>query len=102
MRDLQYKPVLTVKRGDRYQTRWTVPLNLVGASVRLIARRKNMAPIYLDAEIFDAENGVVSHLLDGTLKVGTYQVELEITKGLDVMTAPSAAYENLRVIADLG
>lgn len=94
--------VLTVKKGDKYATTWTVPVNLTGASVRLLARRRGFPVIVLPTTITDPANGVVEHVLDGTLPVGKYQVELEITRGAETVTAPTDSYENLVVISDLG
>lgn len=94
--------VLIVKRGDRFATTWSVPISLVGSSVRLIARKRFGDPIILPSTIIDAPNGHVQHILDGTLTVGNYRVELEITRGTEIITAPSSSYENLRVIPDLG
>ena len=93
--------VLVVKTGDRYPTYWTVPMPLTGATVRLIAKRRGAPAVVLPSTILDAPNGVVQHILDGTLAVGDYLVELEITIGSEVVTAPTDTYENLRVIADL-
>lgn len=94
-------PVLTVKTGDTYVTTWRVPLDLTGATVRLIAKRPRHDPVVLDTTIADAPNGVVEHVLTGTLPVGNYLVELEITNGATIVTAPTDSYENLRVISDL-
>jgi hypothetical protein len=96
-----FLPALTVKQGDRYPTYWTVPLNLTGASVRLIARKRLGPPVVLSTTITDPTSGQVEHVLDGTLTVGNYRVELEITRGAEIITAPTSTYENLRVIADL-
>lgn len=93
--------VLTVKSGDMYPTYWHVPMDLTGATVRLVARRGSNPAVVLPSSISDAANGVVRHDLDGTLIVGMYAVELEITKAGQIITAPTSTYENLRVIADL-
>lgn len=93
--------VLTVKAGDRYPTYWKVPADLTGASVRLIARRGSNPAVVLSTTVPNPATGVVEHLLDGTLTVGHYAVELEITQGGNIITAPTDTYENLRVIADL-
>lgn len=94
--------MLTVKFGDKYPTYWTVDADLTGTTVRLLARRRANPAIELACSIVNpATAGEVEHMLDGTLPIGTYAVELEITKGLDVITAPTDRYENLRVIASL-
>ncbi len=94
-------PVLTVKTGDKYPTIWRVPMNLTGCTVRLIAKRDHNPPVVLPTTVPDPVNGVVEHILTGTLAVGLYKVEMEITNGPQIVTAPTNTYENLRVIADL-
>ena len=93
--------VLTIKTGDRYPTYWTVPMDLTGTSVRLVARRGSAPAVTLPSTITNFTGGVVEHILDGTLTVGLYAVELEITRDDQIITAPTDTYENLRVIADL-
>ena len=94
--------VLTVKQGDKYPTTWTVPMDLTGATVRLLARRKGASgPEVLAATITNAAGGVVQHVLTGTLPTGDYQVELEIERGGEKITAPTDHFENLKVISDL-
>lgn len=93
--------VLTVKTGDRYPTYWTVPMDLTGTTVRLIARRGSSAAVTLPSTVTSPTGGVVQHILNGSLSVGSYAVELEITRGEEIITAPTDSYENLRVIADL-
>jgi hypothetical protein len=93
--------ILTIKSGDRYPTYWTVPMDLTNCTVRLLARRGSNPVVTLPSTVSNPTGGVVQHVLDGTLGVGTYAVELEITRGTDIITAPTDSYENLRVIADL-
>lgn len=93
--------MLTVKQGDRYPTYWHVPADLTGSTVRLIARRGANPAQVLASTVVNAQGGVVQHVLTGTLTVGTYAVELEITQGANIITAPTDSFENLRVIADL-
>lgn len=95
-------PPLVVKQGDRYATFWRVPgFNLTGCTVRLIARRGKNPAIVLSSTITDPATGEVRHVLDGSLDVGDYAIELEITRGVEIITAPTDSYDNLRVIADL-
>lgn len=94
-------PILTVKAGDKYPTTWRVPISLVGATVRLVAKRKGYPAIVLPTTITDAANGVVQHSLTGTLEVGDYRVEMEISRDDQIVTAPTDTYENFRVIPDL-
>jgi hypothetical protein len=92
---------ITVKQHDRYATRWTASMDLTGATTRLLARRANAPVIELQHTVIDAPGGVVEHILDGTLPVADYRVELEISRGGQIMTAPTVGYENLTVITDL-
>ena len=94
-------PILTVKTGDRYPTYWTTPIDLTGSTVRLLARRGSNPAITLPSTIIEPALGQVQHILDGTLTVGTYAVELEIARGDQIITAPTDTYESLRVIADV-
>lgn len=93
--------VLTVKQHDRYATTWTVSMDITGATTRLLARRPNAPVIELVHTVIDAAGGVVQHVLDGTLPVADYRVELEISRDGETITAPTDHYENLRVITDL-
>lgn len=94
---------VVVKRGDKHATRWVaVGVDLTGSTVRLLAKLENSPTIELEAMISDPENGVVEHVLTGDLDPGVYRVELEITKGDTVMTAPSDSYASLTVLPDLG
>ncbi len=95
-------PPLVVKQGDRYATFWRVPgFDLTDCTVRLIARRGKNPAIILSSTITDPTKGEVRHVLDGSLEVGLYAVELEITRDVEIITAPTDTYDNLRVIADL-
>jgi hypothetical protein len=92
----------TVKHEDRHPTTWTANMNLAGCTVRLLAQ-KNGATQVLASTITDAPNGVVTHVLDGTLDIGTYKVELEVSRAGDGLRAtfPNKGYETLVVAADL-
>ena len=99
---------VTIKQGDTHDTVWTVgdadaaPVNLTGATVRLLARRQGTTTtITLASTITDAIAGKVTHSLTGTLIAGVYDVELEVTSGGDIVTAPNDGYETLVVVADL-
>ena len=94
-------PIPTVEAGDKYPTTWRVGISLVGATVRLVAKRKGFDSIVLPTTITDAANGVVQHTLTGTLAVGDYRVEMEISRDDQIVTAPTDTYENFRVIPDL-
>src|SRR5687768_13409971 len=87
-------PVLIVKAGDIYPTRWKVPVDLTGAAVRLVAQKDGYPAITLATTVTDAANGVVEHMLTGTLTVGDYRVEMEISRDGQIVTAPTDTYEN--------
>lgn len=93
---------VTVKQGDKYATTWTVYFDITGATTRLLARRPNAPYIELAHTVIDPLAGIVEHVLDGTLPVAEYRVELEISRGGQRITAPTDHYENLKVISDLG
>jgi len=96
--------MITVKRTDTHDTTWTVPIDLTGATVRLVAEyRATGATVPLASVITDAPNGIVTHTLTGTLALGVYDVELEVTmaNGQEI-TFPAEGYETLCVARDLG
>lgn len=99
--------MLNIKHGDRYDLSWVVreddgtPLDLAGATVRLLAKDRSGVSL-LPTTVTDAAGGAFTHTLDGTLDVGTYEVEVEISRGAEVRTAPTTGFETLRVAADLG
>lgn len=96
----------TVKEGDRFPITVTASIDLTGSTVRLLARDKSLPsttpPILLASTITHAANGIVTHVLDGSLPIGTYNVELEVTQGNGhIITFPGDGFLLLRVIADL-
>lgn len=92
-----------VKFGDMHAITFTVtteaqqPVDLTGATIRLLARRVG-APeaVVLLATLGDGLGEVV-HQLDGTLAVGVYHIEIEVTSGQDINTAPTDGYAELVV-----
>ncbi|MDQ0726794.1 hypothetical protein [Microbacterium sp. W4I20] len=93
---------MIVKSGDTHSIQWKANLDLTGATVRLVAKPRNSdTAIVLPSTITDAVEGVVAHKLTGTLEKGTYSVELEVTKGADVITFPNSGYSTLTVTPDL-
>jgi len=94
--------VITVKSGDRYPITLTVNMDLTSATVKLTARnRDDKTAQTLTATVADAVGGTVTHTLTGTLAVGAYDLELEITQGSSIYSAPTAGYERLVVAKDL-
>lgn len=95
--------MITVKRGDTHVTRWKTNADLTASSVRLIARdKKTKVVTFLAATVPNPGQGIVEHKLTGTLPVGKYFVELEITRDDGIYSAPSNGYELLCVLPDLG
>ncbi len=89
------------KSGDEHPIQWKANLDLTGATVRIVARPLVGAPVVLASTITDAAEGLVTHQLDGTLPLGTYKVELEVTDGEEIITFPNNGYSSLTVIPDL-
>lgn len=95
----------TVKQHDRYPITFTVNMDLTGWTVRLLARRSGAAEA-TELEC-TAAGDVVTHTLTGELATGDYAIEVEASKGDELITFPTAQdgapqYEMLRVIPDLG
>lgn len=93
---------MIVKHGDKHDITWTVNGDLTGATVRLLARSQAGVTTELACTVTDAENGEITHTLTGSLEVGTYRVEVEVTKDGKVTTFPSDGYGTLTVQRDLG
>lgn len=83
--------MITVKQGDEYPITYTLNMNLTGATVILRARKiGDPTPVILAATITDAAGGVITHTLTGTLPVGTYDVEAEVTVAGQVISFPTS------------
>lgn len=92
---------MIVKAGDTHVVQWKANLDLTSATARLVAKPRVGDPIVLASTITDATEGLVSHTLTGTLAIGTYKVELEVTTGGEIITFPNNGYTTLTVIPDL-
>lgn len=93
---------VTAKERDTYPIYFTANKDLTGTTFRLLARKKgSKTPIVLNA-IATSNLGEVEHTLTGTLAVGVYEVELEVTDGGEIMTFPNGGYETLRIVDDIG
>lgn len=100
---------ITVKRRDTHDVVFNVtatldgtPVDLSGATVRLLARRQGSGiTIILGSTVTDAAAGEVTHSLTGTLEIGTYDIEVESTLAGDVVTAPNDGYFTMTVLEDL-
>ncbi len=100
--------MITVKRGDQYPITYVANMDLTGSTTRLLAlNRSTKVTLELEHDVTDPPEGVVEHVLTGTLPVGVYQVELEVTTQDDeIVTFPTSQsgkpqYDTLRVIEDL-
>ena len=95
-----------IKYGDTDPTTWTaVGMDLTGCTVRLMARDRaaRATPIELPAAIIDQPGGVVEWTPDGLLPVGSYEVELEVTRASDglIVTFPNDGFGRLTVSPDI-
>lgn len=95
--------MVSVKQGDKLPITFTVNHNLTAAIIRLIVRHltRDGAFEVLPHTVTDAANGVVVHNLDGTWGVGRHFIELEITQGSEIRTAPTKDTYVIRVTPDL-
>lgn len=96
--------VLKQKHGDTRTVAWRTNVSLLNSTVRLLA--KNSAGVLIDndedVEIADYNGGIVTWKLDGTLPPGTYEIELEINRQGEIITAPTVGVEYLEILPDLG
>lgn len=95
---------LTVKRGDKHDVRLTIgnpPMDLTGGAVAVHVKPSSGAAA---AQVFpatiDGEN-VVTWSMDGTIAVGKYKLEVQVTLGGFIVTAPSDGNMQLVVLQDL-
>lgn len=96
--------MITIKYGDTDPTTWTaVGMDLTGCTVRLMARDRaaRATPIELPTVIIDHPGGVVEWTPDGLLPVGSYEVELEVTRGTLVVTFPNDGFGRLTIAPDI-
>lgn len=96
--------VLTIKRGDRHPITLTIGTDITGADdVRLIVRSRNGGDVIdLDCAVSDPLTGTITHTLDGTLDAShAWDVEVEVTTGPIVRTAPTEQHGRIIVSPDL-
>ena len=93
----------TIKYGDTAPTTWVAEgMDLTGCTVRFLARpRPRGAMIELPATITDPPAGAAEWSPAGELKVGVYDIELEVTGGALIATFPSDGFVTLAVAEDI-
>lgn len=93
-----------VKAGDTHTVAWRVNWDLTDATVRLLFRHleAGAATTVAPCTVTDAAGGIVTHTLTGTLALGEYDVEVEITKAGVKYSSPTVGFERLTVTPDLG
>lgn len=104
----------TIKRGDNVPILEATlsdqdgPINLTGATVKLIMKGKGTASgttISGTCVIVSAAAGTVSYswLTGNTDVVGSYDLEFQITySGGGIETVPNDGYKSVEIVADLG
>lgn len=92
-----------IKRGDKHDVKLTIvgpPMNLNGGTAKVFVTPSAGGSVTpFNATILD---NVVTWSLDGTLPVGKYNLEVQVTIGGNIVTAPNGGYMELRVVQDLG
>lgn len=101
--------MITVKHGDTHPITLAVasdgaPVDLSGATIRVLARPSGTSDeaTLLEHTVTDASGGILTHTLTGTLTVGPWDVEVEVTRDGTTVTYPTDGYERLRVQPDIG
>lgn len=92
---------MIIKQGDTHEVSWKANMDLTGATARVVAKDRDGLVTVLASTITDAAEGLVTHTLTGTLALGSYKVELEVTDGGQIITFPNNSYASLTVIPDL-
>lgn len=93
---------LTIKRGDKHDVKLTIvnaPLDLSGGTAKVFVTPS----VGGTAQQFNASlNGnIVTWALDGTLNVGKYKLEVQVTVSGFIVTAPNDGWAELVVLQDL-
>lgn len=100
---------IEVKRGDTHTITLAVssdgaPVDLTSATVRILVRPtgSSTTSTELAATVTDAPGGTLTHTLTGTLAVGPWDVEVEVTRDGQITTYPSTGFERINMRPDLG
>ena len=93
---------LTIKRGDKHDVRLTIvnaPLSLTGGATKVFVTPSiGGTTMQFDATI---SGDVVTWTLDGTIPVGKYRLEVQVTVSGFIVTAPNDSWVELVVLQDL-
>lgn len=96
---------VTVKHGDTHSLDFQVVGTGIVSSLTGASGKVNVKPRYSTgaAQTFPVTlaGDVATWALDGTLPVGVYELEIELTVDGRVITAPSDGYVRLTVMEDL-
>lgn len=95
--------MVAVKQGDKFPVTFTVNHDLTAATTRLIVRHltRDGELETLPHTVTDPVEGTITHTLDGTWGIGRHFIELEITQGTEIRTAPTDGFHIIRVVEDL-
>lgn len=88
--------MITVAFGDKYPVTYTANMDLTGATVELTAQMGTTTRT-LAQTITNPTGGVVTHVLDGTLGRGSWNITLKVTSGPNVISFPTGTTELLVV-----
>lgn len=91
---------MNVKHGDKFPLTFTVNRDLTGTTTRLIVRHLTREGVKEDLP-HETSGATVTHTLDGTWERGSHYLELEITDGDEIRTAPSEGVLRIQVLPDL-
>lgn len=93
---------LTIKHGDKHDVKFRIvnaPVDTAGGTTKVyVTPAVGGSTLTFNASI---SNSVVTWTLDGTLPVGKYRLEVEVTISGFVVTAPNDGYVELVVLKDL-
>ena len=95
--------MLKIKQGDKLPITFTVNHDLTAATIRLLVRHGERDGVLaeLPHTVEDAAGGKIVHDIDGTWAIGRHYLEVEITQGAEIRTAPSDDFYLIRIVPDL-
>jgi len=95
--------MVAIKQGDQFPVTFTVNHDLTGATTRLLVRHLSRTGVLeeLDHTVTNAAGGEVTYNLDGTWGIGRHFLELDISQGGELRTAPRTGQCIIRIDPDL-